>query len=79
MTGSGDAIDVIEKRQLELLEEIKHPASPLYLHALLDALVSLFDECTRVEKNAHAQKFVEKCQAPFHECFLMAFDFVDLI
>ena len=62
MTGSGDAI---EKRQLELLEEIKHPASPLYLHALLDALVALFDECTRVEKNAHAHKFVEKCQPSF--------------
>jgi hypothetical protein len=60
MTGS-ETVDAIEQRQLELLEEVKHPASPLYLHALLDALVALFDECTRVEKNAHAHKFVEKC------------------
>jgi len=77
MASSVDGIDALEQRQLELLEEIKHPTSPLYLFALLDALVTLFDECTRVEKNSHAQKFVERCSRPFSNALYSRDEFAD--
>lgn len=70
---TAEGLDPLEQRQLELLEEIKHPTSPLYLFALLDALVTLYDECTRVEKNSYAQKFVERCE--FYPFFFPFFFF----
>jgi len=49
------------EREQKILEEIKNPVSPLYLHSLLDSLVNLYEESSRVPKTPWIEEFLEKC------------------